>query len=229
LPSIGFSILVALALRRINVGRAKLFGQPALQIAPVLLLAGLLGFATSYQHIYWSNDLLLYQRGLFVAPNSSVARNNLGDLLSKKGFYEEAIALFQQVVSKDPNFWESVYNLGYNYYKLGKYQEAEPWLRQGIQMNNTNANQYLTLGVVLFETNRFDEAEAALRYGIGLKRDGYGLHYALGAVLKTKGDLPGALDEFKLESAYNPRHPDTTEQVAQIEQQLGGGTGNRPR
>jgi len=225
LPSIGFSILIALALRRMNVGRAKLFGQPAFQIASVLVLAGLLGFATAYQHIYWSNDLLLYRHGLSVAPDSSVAKNNLGDLYSKNGLYEEATVLFHEVVAKDPNFWESVYNLGYNYYKLGKYEEAEPWLRRSAQMNQTNANQFLTLGVVLFETDRLDEAEAALRYGINLRHDGYGLRYALGAVLKTKGDLPAALDEFKQELAYHPYYQDANEQIARIEQQLKTVTG----
>jgi hypothetical protein len=229
LPSIGFSILIALALRRINLGRAKLFGQPAFQIASVLVLAGSLGFATAFQHIHWSNDLLLYQHGLSVAPNSSVARNNLGDLLSKRGLYAEAVVQFHRVVEKEPNFWEAIYNLGYNYYKLGKYKEAEPWLRLSTEIHQTNANQYLTLGVVLFETNRLDEAEAALRHGIGLRQNGYGLHYALGAVLKTKGNLPAALDEFKMELEYNPRYQDANEQIAKIEQQLGPVTENRAK
>jgi tetratricopeptide (TPR) repeat protein len=87
----------------------------------------------------------------------------------------------------------------------------------------------LTLGVVLFETNRLDEAEAALRHGIGLRQNGYGLHYALGAVLKTKGNLPAALDEFKMELEYNPHYQDANEQIAKIEQQLGPVTENRAK
>lgn len=227
LPSIGFSILVALALRRINVSRAKLFGQPAFQIVSALALSGALGFATAYQHVYWSNDLLLYQHELSIAPNSSGAKNNLGNIFSKNGLYEEAIALFHQAADRSPGFWEPVYNLGYNYYKLGKYEEAEQWLRRSGEINKTNANQYLTLGVMFFETNRLDEAEAALRRGIELKRDGFGLHYALGAVLKTKGDLYAALDEFKMELAYNPRYLAATEQIAGIERHLSAVTGNQ--
>jgi protein O-mannosyl-transferase len=229
LPSIGLSVIIALALRRANVGRMKLFGQPAFQVVSVLALTGALGFATANQHIHWTNDLLLYRHGLTVAPNSTVAKNNLADLLSKNSLYDEAITLFHQVVDSDPSFWEAKYNLGYNYYKLGKYDEAEWWLRRSTEINKTNATQFLTLGVVLFETNRLDEAEATLRHGIALKPDGFGLHYALGAVLKTKGDLPAALHEFKREVTFNPQYVAANEQIAQIEHHLNTGVGSRTR
>jgi protein O-mannosyl-transferase len=229
LPSLGLSLLVALALCRINVRCSKLFGLPSYQVISVMALAGALGFATAYQHAYWSNDLVLYRHGLSVAPNSSVAKNNLANLYSKNGLYESAIVLFQQLAENEPNFWEPIYNLGYNYQKLGKYEEAEKWLRRGLEINKTNADQFLTLGVVLFETNRLDEAEAALRYGIELKANGLGLHYALGAVLRTKGNLLAALDEFKTELAYNPQYLAASEQIAQIEEHFNAVSDSRAK
>ena len=220
LPSMGFAIIAALALRQLEAGRARLFGLPAIQTIAVIVIACALVFGVVAQHVYWSSDLVLYHRAFTVAPNNKLAKTGLAYAISQRGMYDEAIALFQQVYDQDPGYWEANYNLGFNYYKLGKFEDAEVYLIRGIDLNPGEPKQYLTLAVTLFEMNRLDEAERVIRHAIELRPHGYGFHYALGAILKVQGNLQAALDEFKIEVAYFPRYDSAHEQIADIESRL---------
>ncbi|HEY6332502.1 MAG TPA: hypothetical protein VI756_24470, partial [Blastocatellia bacterium] len=58
LPSIGFSLLVAIAVTKISGRGPVLFGQPARLVLAVAVLSVFLGALTASQAIYWANDLL---------------------------------------------------------------------------------------------------------------------------------------------------------------------------
>jgi tetratricopeptide (TPR) repeat protein len=223
MPSIGFSILVALALVRLGTGQSKLFGRPALQVVLVVALTGALGFATASQHIHWASNLVLYHHSLSIAPNNDVAANDLANELSKRGFYDDAIALYQQVLARDPSHWAATYDLGCNYYLQGKYEAALPYLIRGVEMRPAEPKQYLTLAVTLEEMNRLNDAERAIRRAIEIQPQGLGFNYELGDLLKAQGKLHAALDAYKTEAAYNPEHKKAVEQVAEIEARLAQG------
>ena len=223
MPSIGFSILVALALARLRAGQSKLFGRPALQVLLVVALTGALGFGTASQHIHWASNLVLYHHSLSVAPNNDVAANDLANELSKRGFYDDAIALYQQVLARQPNHWAATYDLGCNYYLQGEYEAALPYLIRGVEMRPAEPRQYLTLAVTLEEMNRLNDAERAIRRAIEIQPQGTGFNYELGDLLKAQGKLRPALDAYKAEAAYNPGYKKTAEHISEIEARLARG------
>jgi hypothetical protein len=51
---------------------------------------------------------------------------------------------------------------------------------------------------------------------------GSGYHFALGVILETRGDLTGALQEFKDELAINPEQQAAVEQIKEIQKRLPG-------
>ena len=217
LPSIGFAIIAATALRRLNVGSARLFGQPAIQSALTLVIALALGVSTPSQHIYWASNLVLYHHGVTLAPDSRIAKTGLANELSERGYYDDATKLFKEVVERHPNYWTAVKNLGCNYLRIGMYEDAASYLSRGIELRPIEPTQYLSISVALQELKRMPEAERAIRQAITLLPDGYGFHYQLGDVLKAQGNLEAALDEFKIELANNPDFSQAREQVADIE------------
>jgi tetratricopeptide (TPR) repeat protein len=200
-----------------------LAGLPALQALATLLLAGALGLATAYQHVYWANDIVLFHHSLSVAPGNEIAQNAFGNALSTREMYDEAITVFEDLVEHSPDSFVGHYNLGYNYYKAGRYKDALPYLMTAIDMNPRDERQYLTLGVTLFFLDKYDAAERVLRQGISVRRDGLGLHYALGAVFKQTGRLREALDEFTQELTYNPEYVSARDQIEQINKQIQAG------
>ena len=216
LPSIGFSILLAMALRRIRIGKLKVFGFPALQIAAVVLLAAVLGAATVIEDRYWANDMSLYARGVERTPQNKLARTNLGNVMGEQGRYTEALALFREVLARDPHFWLAIYNTGYTYYRMGKLPEAEEFFKRAIAVNGVDSDEYFYLGLTWLKLGDVDNAEKAVRHALKLQPGGLAYHFAMGMILKLKGDIPGALAEFNEELKNFPGETGAEQQVEAI-------------
>jgi tetratricopeptide (TPR) repeat protein len=207
LPVLGLALLAGLGLSRLQ-GKARLFGQPALQVAAALALVLMLGFSTVNQHQYWASELLLFQHGLTVAPDSRIAKTGLANTLSERGYYDAAVDLYNEVIERYPTNWKAINNLGCTYLTMGRFSDAEATLRRGIEVKPTEPRQYISLSVVLQELNRLEESERAAEYALSLDPNGYGFHYQLGDVYEMQGRLAEALDAYRQEVA---RHPNFTQ------------------
>ncbi len=223
LPSIGFAIIAGVALRRLDFGRAKLFGRPAVHVAAAILIALVFSLVTMSQHVHWVTDMALFQHGLVYAPHSRIAKTGLANEYSRRERFDEAITLYKEVIGRNPLYWVAPNNLGCTYMKMGDFQNAEIYLKRGIEIRPTEPSQYLNLSVTLQELDRFDEAEQAVRYAIELKPNGFGYHYQLGDVLNAQGRLEAALDEFKIEVNNNPKFVKAKLEIASLEARLAAG------
>lgn len=220
LPSMGFAILVAMALRHLRFGNLSLFGMPALQVAVVVLLALVLGVSTSLQDRYWANDMRLYARGVECTPQNKLARTNLGNALGENGHYEQALALYHQVLEQDPHFWLAIYNTGYTCYRMGRLEEAEKYFQRAIDVNGVDSDEYFYLGLAWLKQGHVESAEKAVRHALQLQPGGFAYHFAMGMILKLKGDIPGAMAEFKEELRNFPGETGAEQQIEAIRTQM---------
>ena len=163
LPSVGFVILCALAIRQLRSVKLQV---AAAGVAATVLLAG-----TLTQQINWASDLLLYTRAVSIAPGNSVARNNLGNALLERGQYPDAVAVYQQVLKQDPNFWMATYNLGYVSYRLHKFEDAEQYLSRAIVLNPNDADQYFVRGATRVESGHVEAGIADLKRAVQMRPD----------------------------------------------------------
>ncbi|MEN3331958.1 MAG: protein O-mannosyl-transferase [Blastocatellia bacterium] len=224
LPSIGFAILVAFAVRQITAGSFRLLNQPALQVLVVATLVCALNQATVSQSAYWADNFALYSRGVAMAPSNFLAINNLGSAWAKQSKYEEAIKLYLQAIERKPLYWSSNCNLGYSYYALARYEEAESYLLRAIEIYPRNARQFFCLGLTQMKLGRLGNAVAMINHAIEMQPQEPDYHYGLGLVLKQQGNLATALDEFNAELLIRPDHPGARQEVAEIDAQLRSGS-----
>ncbi len=220
LPSIGFCILVAYALRHLRLSSARIFGQPAAQVLVLLVLACLLGIATVYQSKFWASDLSLAARGVLMAPHNNMAANDFAKELGLRGNYQAAIPIFLEVIERKPSYWLPNFNIGVAYYQIGNLPKAEYYFRQAIKIYPSDAAELRFLGFTLLELGRIDEAASVLRKAISLDSSAPDQHYALGTILKQQKDFEGALKEFKVEQNINPNRPDLQRDMTETEAQL---------
>ncbi len=225
LPSVGFVLIVALAVRRIRVGGSVLFGLPAVQVLTVMVLACASGGALASQHIHWSSNLVLFHHSLEIAPNSKTAKGNLAEAFVVRGMYGEGARLFQELLDQDPGSSELNHNMGFALNAAGKPQEAEPYLMRAIELKPLRPDAHYLLGVVRLTMNHLDEAESPFREAVRISPDVAFYHYGLGSWFKMRGDLPGALREFELELVNNPNFAMAQDQIADIKARLGGANG----
>jgi hypothetical protein len=220
LPSFGFSLIIALAVRGLPSTRAKLFGRPALQAAAVLVLVVSLGVGTALQHYFWKDDLIFYSYGVRRAPNNPFPRTNLADILYGRQMFSEAGEQYEQVIAIDPTQWHSQYRLGLIYARLAHPREAEQCFRRAIAINTNSANVHLYLGLALYDLGQIGQSIDELRHALEINAETPNAHYGIGIALRRQGDLSGALREFKAELEKSPEHPEAKSQIASIEEKL---------
>jgi hypothetical protein len=216
-PSVGFSLLTALAVARLMGTEAWPFSLRASQVGVVAVLALVLGGATVYYCRFWSDDLALYTRAVAVAPANKQAANNLGSNLADRGRYLEAIPLYERNLARDPDDWLGNYNLGYCLYRLGRDEDARKYLERATALRPTEPAAFGYLGAVEFHLGHLAKAAMALRQAVVLSPDSALYRFSLGMVLKIQGDLPAAREQFAAALAVNPSLQEARKQIEEID------------
>jgi Flp pilus assembly protein TadD len=128
LPSIGFAILAALALRRLP--SLKQWNAQAVQVGAVVVLIGGYVCASLAQQVYWGNDLLLLVRGQALYPGNPYAGAGLAKEYSQRGAHDRAIALAESVVRDHPDYGYGPLALAEAYIHAGRFDEGRVWLNR---------------------------------------------------------------------------------------------------
>ena len=216
LPSIGFALLIAMALAKIDdIAIAPRF--TANLVAGVIVVAMIAG--TMVQSLPWKDDIPLYVRGMQVAPNNDLPRNKLAATFVARGMYDQGIRMYSFVLANDPDYWYANYRMGYAQYMTGHYDKAQQYLGKSVAVNAVPDALYY-LGLASTQLKQYGTAESALREA--LKRDpkAPGYSFALGMAMKDQGKLQPALEWFRAELAANPNDAGTQAQISELTAKL---------
>jgi tetratricopeptide (TPR) repeat protein len=217
LSSMGFAILLAAGLRRLPAGRRKLFGSPASQVAAALFIVLALAASNALQQLHWADNLLLYSRGVTVAPHNPRGLTNMGVELGMRGQYPKAVPFFLRALQQEPSFWFANYNLGYTYLRMSDYRQAERYLQTAIRLQPASAQQYAYLGTAQMWLGELNEAAASMREAIRRNPEGRRYHYALGVILEKQGSRSAAAAAFRAELAQNPQDAEARAHLQALE------------
>jgi protein O-mannosyl-transferase len=212
-PSIGFAILAAIAIT--TVGK-KISSGAWGSLALAAPIAAIFLVLTIMQSLYWADNLVLYSRGVQIAPNNNLALNNLANEFDRKKMYPQALAMYEKVLARSPNFYLANYNFGYASYESGKFEQAEHFLRRAAALDPTDAGTFYYLAKCEIALGQADAAEADLRRAIEVDPRLRGPRYELGMLMKQKGKTQEALDYFRGELAKNPNDPDTLREIEEL-------------
>lgn len=221
LPSVGFSILVALAWRQAGFRHARLLARSSWAAALGVAFSVLMAFATARQSLCWSDDLSLNFHAHEIAPQNVSATTSLAAAAAERGMVPAAQALYRQVLESHPDFWRANVNLAYRYYQQGNFAEAVRYFERSAAADPTDGDQFLYLGLAWMHLNRLAEAEGAIRTALLVRPHGHGYHLGLGLVLKQAGKLAEARQELEAALAADPQDAQTRALLAEVEGQLG--------
>jgi tetratricopeptide (TPR) repeat protein len=133
IPSIGLAWLFGLLASRlaeILPGRLR----KAAAAAALALLAAL-GVAAGARAGIYQSDLTLFRAAVRTAPNSEIARNNLGMALYNRGHLDAAEREYQQARRLDPNAVPPLANLAVLYEKRGDIPRAETAFEEVLRLS----------------------------------------------------------------------------------------------
>ncbi|MGA9529147.1 MAG: glycosyltransferase family 39 protein [Terriglobales bacterium] len=204
LPSIGFAMLVAMALRRIRFGSHTVAGIPVAQTAVLAALVVALSACTIAQSRYWSNGVLLYARGIEVAPHSLVALHQMAALMSQQKNYPASRKYLEQALEAYPDDYQTLVSVGVLDIYLHDCKAAIPLLSHATEVKPAQGTGYFYLGMAQMGIGQSAEAEASLRRATHLLPHSPRIHYALGIVLLDEDRDEEAQEEFLAELQVDP-------------------------
>jgi tetratricopeptide (TPR) repeat protein len=222
LPTAGFAMLVALALRRIGVRAQNLAAISSVQIGITIGLALLLMLAIDVEDRYYSTDIAFYSYAYSRMGNDDeVIGMDYANALAEHGDFDQAAQLYRKLIQSQPEMWTAYFNLGYMYYRQGNLDSAAQFLSKAAAGSPTNGGAVFYLGLTDFKLNRLDEAEANLRRAAALAPTTPNYHFALAIVLKVRGNSSGAMEEFQRELAINPANHAAAKQMKEMRSDTG--------
>ena len=214
IPSIGFSLLVALAIR-------QLLQVPRLQLAASFAIVAIFASASFGQINYWRDNQSLYQRGIAIAPNNPVPKTNLAAEYMRSNRDDEAIAMLDDVLRHHPNFWTANYNRGSLAYKRQDWPATADYMDRVVKNQGLEVDAYVYRGFALMKLGHVQEGEQSVRQAIAMRPQARTYHFVLGLILRQEQRWPEALHAFQEEIKINPRDYGSYQHIADIQRRLG--------
>lgn len=221
-PSIGLALLVGLSFRWVY--QRGIAWERKVAIGAVCLVTALYFAGTVGQSLYWADNLVLYVRGVRIAPNNLIARTDLGNELLGRGQIEDALAQYRNVLHRDPQFWLARYDLGYAEYSMNDCEHAVRDLQFASYQNPLDAGTFFYLGQCRFRLGDRENGIALMRHGIDLdpRMPNFRAELADALVLMgTEKSLRSALELYRAEATGNPAHPTAARRASELEARLG--------
>jgi Flp pilus assembly protein TadD len=141
---------------------------------------------------------LAIRKALDLSPNHSLAKANLGMVLTYSGEAEAAIPVLKDAMRQSPIYpdW-FLSELARAYFQTGRYDDAVQVLERSLEHDPEGGEALILLAAAHSSAGRLDEAKAALVKFLE-PRPAYTLsHYAGGEFYKKPEDLNRVLDALR--------------------------------
>ncbi len=216
IPSIGFSLLVAMAITKIPIEKwLPLGSRRAAQTALAGLLVFLLAGRSFAQNAAWKDDMTLWLSGVETAPEQSMSHYVLGHKLIGRGEYAKAAEQLEQYMKLTPNNVIVISNLASAYVLLYQYQttanpaaadrapldRALELCNQGLAITESFPPLWDTLGSIhTFDTGlkNYDRAIACFERGLSFDQSNGMINFHMGGTLVKKGNADGGIRFLKI-------------------------------
>jgi tetratricopeptide (TPR) repeat protein len=224
IPSIGFCLGVAVALRRLSevAGRSPGAGR-AVFIGIFALIVGLHGWRTVVRNLDWRSHERLFLHDLEVNPGSTKIRSNAAGVLLTLERYEDAIVQSEKAIEIKPDYHTPYGLWGHALIQLGRQDEAiekyELAIRYGGGDPSENGTVFNNLGFLLVEKS-IDPERGVQLLELALEADPQNPHVldSLGWSYYKTGRLRKAHDLVRRSLEIDDSGPSGDERRAHLEE-----------
>lgn len=234
IPSIGFSLLVALGITRIPIEKwlplgSRRVAQTALAGVLVFLLAG----KSLAQNTAWENDMAVWLHGVEKAPDQPMPHYVLGHKLLNQGEYVKAAQELEEYLKLKPVNLIVISNLASCYLLIYQYQVAATptspdrapldraleLCEKGLGIRTDNPTLWDTLGGIHTSDTglkNYDRAIACFQRALSFNPENPMITFHLGGTLVKKGSYDEAMPFLKEALDQAPNIVDAHKFLAQV-------------
>lgn len=211
LASIGMFLLIAAGIARVLRNSSLSIQNGMMGLLAVLLI--FLGVRTSAQSRTWKDSEHLYRHVLSVYSRSTVALNNLGDILIKAGRSDEGITYIEEALKIQPTMMTALINKGSFLEQQMKLEEAIGFYRKAVasvegeaSLNLDELGPYYYLGNALDKQGKTEESIAEFQRAVAKAPQFGEPHYNLGIMLQKHGKIDEARAAFERSIKEDPMY-----------------------
>ena len=133
LPSIGFALLAATALRQLPA--IQKWSAVAVQKCAVLALCLFYAGASLSQQVQWGDDLMVLLRGQQLYPGNPYTLVRLSAEYGQRGAFPKAIELAESAVTQHPEYVYSRFALADAYIRAERFGDGRVWLQNALSVS----------------------------------------------------------------------------------------------
>ena len=140
-----------------------------IELAVLISLVLLYGWATYERNLFWKDDLSLWLDNVKKSPAKARVYNYLGLAYHKVKDIDNAIPQYKKSLSLDPFYADAHNNIGISYFDKGSVDKAITHFKHAIDVNPSHADAHYNLGIAYGEKGLIDKAYEEMRKGIELR------------------------------------------------------------
>ena len=231
IPSVGFSLLIAMGLAKIPVEqwlpfRSRRAGQVATVAAICLLLMG----KTVFQNRVWADDMTLWNYGVEAAPEQTMPHFILAHKYINQNRQEKVVESLEEYMKLDQKNIIVISNLATSHLLMydqtkDRYHvdRAIALCEKGIALNDQLAPLWDTFGrAYLLDTNlrSYERAHAYFDRGLRIQPENAMLNFHKGAAYAVEQKVEAALPYLERSRELEPGLPDTYKVLAYVYRSL---------
>jgi tetratricopeptide (TPR) repeat protein len=163
-----------------------------------------LAVLTWQQTLVWRDSQSVWRQVLRIDPKSSIAWNNLGNVLLERGEVKEAIEHYKKALEIKPDYADAHFDLAVAFNEAGQLQAAVEQFQRGLEFDPQNAKARHLLGVAHARLGEIGKAVEEFRRSLTLSPGQSMVHFDLGTALVIQGRLDEAVDHFRQAIAIQP-------------------------
>ena len=165
-----------------------------------------------------------YKKLAKLDPKNASVPLSTGNIYSRQGKHDEAIAEYKQVLALAPDSPIGYNELAYHYAELEtNLDEALEYALKAVKLAPKDASILDTLGWVYFKKDNFNKAIESLKSAVESRPNSPTIRFHLGMAYYKSGNLKNALNEYKNSLQISGRFkesPKAKEMIKLIENQL---------
>jgi tetratricopeptide (TPR) repeat protein len=212
LPSVGFVLLLSLAVQYANKARPK--GSLVMTISVCLVIA-LYSSGVVARNPVWKNDRTLWGDAVIKSPDAAIAHYNLGLILYNEGDLDRAIRQYQAALRLQPS--PKVYNdLAVAYNDMGLSDKAIELLESAVRMSPDFADAYNNLGVAYISKRLYRKAIEHLKIAAALNPSFSGTYSNLGLSYEGLGMRDDAIRNYERALQLDPNNATARKNLATL-------------
>jgi Flp pilus assembly protein TadD len=160
--------------------------------------------ATIIRNSEYQDEVRLWTVTIAERPENSMAQNNLGLALFRRGRVDEAFAHYREAIRSNPTNLEARYNLALASMHVGRFDDALREYEEILRLKPDFAAGHNNYGAALLKTGRTDNAAAEFRRALQLDPNLAIAHLNLGEILLQSDRVAEATTELETAARLDP-------------------------